>query len=266
MQVLHHIGASWDLPRVQLLGRYGITVTEGVFSYIKLDEETYQTVKDEIMSPHIMYAKLAEFTKKELDDAKWVALTGLRQVGYPQPEGTFDYLNDVYETSASCRVCGIIEGSQKSPFRIKTNNVKFDAFQLGWTFDEIFAKRELYDNLFSKFGIGFWSVLIHKTGKESEKIVQLRLTKCDWKLDMTGIGFEACPICKRKKYLRQLTDFLPPFPRKPEMEVFHGQEYFGSGGSAFHLIYMSQSIRQELIRRKIAKWYQFDPVRCWTKT
>jgi hypothetical protein len=132
---------------------------------------------------------------------------------------------------------------------------------LEWIHDEIFVKRDVYDSVFQPLGVGSWPVLIHRSGEESKSIVQLDLPECDWDFDMSGMQFEVCAECGRKKYRVMPMDFLPPLNGQPPNQIFRGREYYGSGGQADKRIFLSQELRQILLAKKMARWYQFYPMR-----
>jgi hypothetical protein len=260
MRLIHYVGKTWNSDEASFLKRFNINVKEGKHSYIKPDVEVFEHIRERIMEPHLIHGVAADFTKEDLDNAEWVALRGLSPFGYPQPEETFDYIYDVYETSRYCEPCGIIDGPQENSFRIRSDRTKLLAFQLEWTYDEIFVERALYQDLFKGLGVGSRPAIIHRSGKESERFVQLDLEVYDRELEMNNFEFELCLVCHRKKYRRMLVDFLPPFPVSPTRAIFQGREFFGSGGSAFRLIYLTQELRRDLMDRKIARGHQFEPV------
>ncbi|MBP6004773.1 MAG: hypothetical protein KA746_15185 [Pyrinomonadaceae bacterium] len=259
MKVVHDIGERWKPEQVKALETFGISVSEDVFSYVRVDSAQFELINEILMSYHPVHALGAEFDRIDLDRANWLGLTALAPFGYPQPQETFDFV-DVYDTLHRCLKCGMNRGGQKSPFRIKSDKTRFQAFQLGWIFDEIFVKRELYEEVFLPLGIKFLPVVIHRSGEMSELVVQLDLPMSSWLFDMSGMRFELCSQCGQKKYVVLPLDFLPPLKGEPPNQIFRGQEYFGSDASANRRIYLTQDLRQELLRRKIAKWFQFYPL------
>jgi len=261
MKIVHSIGRRWEKDQVESLARFGIFVKKDIFSYINLETVQFDLLKDVVMRSNRIYAFGADFDKTDLTSAEWLALTGLVTFGYPQPEDTFDFLDHVYDTSNSCKSCGIILGTQKNPFRIKSDKTKLQAFQLEWIGDEIFVTKELYEAVFLDLGIGSWPVIIHSTGTESKNVVQLDLPECTWDFDMTGMPFETCSNCGQKKFQVRPLDFLPSLNGRPPKGIFRGREFYGSGGKADKRIYISQKLRQEFLERKIAKWHQFYPLK-----
>lgn len=260
MKVLHNVGHRWKADQVDALADRGITVVEDKFSWISLSAEQFELLRSVLQVHNAMYAVGADFERSDIFNARWLALTGLSEFGYPQPEDTFDFVDMVYDSSHSCKTCGVVSARQKNPFRIKSDKTKLKAFELEWVFDEIFVKKELHEELFTPLGIGSWPVIIHGTGRESENLVQLDLPECEWAFDMTGIEFEFCSECNRKKYRVRPMDFLPQLNGEPPNQIFKGKEFYGSGAQAAKRIYLSQEIMQEFVNRKIANWYQFYPL------
>jgi hypothetical protein len=261
MKILHSVGKRWEKDQVESLSRFGIEVKEDIFSYVSIERDQFELIKDIIMRPNRVYFVGADFDKADMEAADWLALTGLVAFGYPQPDGTFDFLDVVYDTSHHCKKCGVNRGRQKNPFRISSDKTKMPGFQLEWIHDEIFVKREVYDDIFLPLGIEFWPVLIHRSGQISEHVVQLDLPECDWDFDLSGTQFEICEECGKKKYQVTPMDFLPPLNGEPPNQIFHGREYYGSGGQADRRLFLSQELRQKLMMLKIARWHQFYPLR-----
>lgn len=154
----------------------------------------------------------------------------------------------------------IAAGKQFRPFRVKTDKTRIELFQLEWVYDEIFSSIPLYEQVFEPLGIEAIPVIVHRSGLESDKIVQLKLPECDWAFDMSGVVTEKCPTCRNEKYLVRPTDYLSPLAGKPPAEIFFGKEWFGSGAMVTRRVYLSQEFRQTLLRRKLAKWFQFYPL------
>lgn len=265
MRKMHHIGETWKLDQVISLAKYRIFVVEGVFSYIHVDPDEFELIKGIVFRDQPIHVFGADFDTADLDNADWLALNGLQTFGRPQPDDNFDFLDLVYDMSKKCEKCGIFEGKQKQPFRIKSDKTKLAAFQLEWINDEVFVGRDIYEDLFQPIGLGFWPVLIHRSDEISERLVQLDIPESDWQFDMKGMPFEVCSGCNEKKYQVRPLDFLPNLNRRTPNEIFRGLEFYGSGGQADKRIYLSQRLRQELMKRKIAKWFQFYPLKSMPK-
>ncbi|MDM7923542.1 MAG: hypothetical protein QUS14_14685, partial [Pyrinomonadaceae bacterium] len=258
MKIVHSIGKHWEKDQVESLASLGFEVEEDVFSYISVEPEQFELIKEVVMRPNRIYSVGAVFDKADLNGAEWLALTALGGTAYPQPELSWE-VGMVYDVSDRCKKCGLNRGRQRHPFRIRSDKTRLQAFQLEWVYDEIFVQRPLYDEMFAPLGIGYWPVLIYRTGKESENVVQLDLPECDWSFDMTGLRTEDCTECGQRKCVVRPMDFLPPLNGEPPNQIFRGQEFFGSGAQAVKRIYLSQEIRQELLTREITRWHQYYP-------
>lgn len=260
MRIVHFIARRWSKFQQSELAKRNIYVEADKISNIQVDSATFELIKDIALKDGAVYGFGAEFTKSEINDANYAALIGLRTCGYPQPDDTFDFFDEVYKGPQRCQVCGIIPGPQTDPFRIKSDKIKYNAFQLEWIYDEIFVEREFYLTHLQEF-VGSKPVVIHRSGKESTRFVQLDLPEADYNFDMSGMEFIACKACQRKKYSPSFQDFLPQLPRDPETHIFQTREFFGTGAQAFRLIIMSQKIRQIFLDHKLAKWYNFTPLK-----
>jgi hypothetical protein len=262
MKLIVSVRADWTMEQVNALQSFGIfdAKTERRSS-INLEPVIFEQLKEVLISvPHTRCVKRAVFDKLDIANARWLVLAGLSEFGYPQPEDTFDYLYDVYDMKNYCEGCGINKGEQKGSFHIKSDKIKAKMSQLYWTNDQVFVKKEIYESFFKPKNILSRPVIIHRSGKISEEIVQLDLTQCDWQSDFSYQNIEVCKICNTTKYNFMPQDFFPAFPREPEIEMFHSVEHFGSGAAAFKLIYLSQDICRFMIDEKIARWHQFYPV------
>jgi hypothetical protein len=259
MKVLYSIGKTWSRDDQEYLAAVGVNVREEEFSYIQLEQDLYAKVAERVLLGDPIYAVGAKFDSEDLDNADFLAITGLTEFGYPQPDNSLAYLDLVYDQSILCKSCGIAK-RQINPFRINSDKTKLKAFQLTWVHDEIFVKKDFYEELFLPLGIGHKPVLIHRSGDVSGVIVQLDIPSAPWELDMSGVPFELCAVCGRKKYPVRPTDFLPKLSGKPVHKMFRGLEYHGSGAQAYRRIFISQAIRKQFLEERLAKAFQFYPV------
>lgn len=113
MKIIHNIGERWKKEQVESLTRFGFTVREDVFSYIRVEPHQFELIKDIVMPSRPVHAVGASFDKVDMEAADWLALGGLITFGYPQPHDTFDFLDVVYDTSHHCKKCGVNRGRRK---------------------------------------------------------------------------------------------------------------------------------------------------------
>jgi len=260
MKIVHQIFKRWEYKQVQKLAEHGIKVVEDELSTIYLDDNKYQPLKREFEEWKVMHGEAAEFTKTEINRASWLNLTGLKNKSYPQPED--NYLKFTYNLEEYCPQCGI-GAVQKDLFRVEDRLEKTNEkiFQLHWVYDEIFLNIEIYEKFFLRQNIGFKAVKLFPSDKVSQKLVQLDIKSTEWDFDLADVQFVICERCCRKKYSPTLLDFFPKFDGGDCFQLFKGKEYFGNGGRAFKLIFISQILKRILIENKLMKWYQSKPVR-----
>lgn len=72
MQKYHHIGNQWTTEEVKLLRSIGISVKESVFSYINVETDQCERIKDVFNVKTPGYAYGAVFDKTDMNDADWL--------------------------------------------------------------------------------------------------------------------------------------------------------------------------------------------------
>jgi hypothetical protein len=155
--------------------------------------------------------------------------------------------------SEFCHECGI-GLKQNNPIRIASNPVfkTNKLLSLHWIYDELFSEIEYYNTYIKPFGIGYRDVILHRSSKVSDKIIQLDIPTIDLDLDIQNIKSGICPVCKRKKYSAQFMGYFPAYDNTQNLpKIFKTKEYFGLGGhGADHWIVLSQELRQVLVESK----------------
>jgi hypothetical protein len=201
-----------------------------------------------------------EFAASEMDRAKWLGVLPAWHHGYPQPrEEEFGYLDATYDLTDYCRECGT-GARQKAPFRMKREPRwgNRSILQLNWVFDEYFVKPAAWATVFEPFGIGQTAVLGVR-GEELNTVRQLVVEE-SVDLDVTGLPFETCASCGQPKYLPVARGPLPPLKSAPVGHMAKSNQYFGSGGRAFHVVIASGSLGVA-IRRNGVRGVSFVPLR-----
>ena len=195
-----------------------------------------------------------EYTAQDLAQAAWLdMLPNNSALGYPQPDnpedGEPDYLDLTYDRNAPgyCPRCNMYK-VQRAPFRIKSEpRAKAGAFGLHWIFDEIFVRPEVYEAVFRPFGLDYWPVLHHRSGRPLETVLQLKIDKISESpralAAMMGGWVETCPVCHRTKYPPHFPGPPPGFLGPPgPWPVFKSQEHFGSEYSARRGVIVSNDL------------------------
>lgn len=192
-----------------------------------------------------------DFSSDECKRAEYLEMLPTWHYGYPMPdEGNFGYLRG-FDLSDYCPDCGI-ELRQLAPFQMKGAPKwgRRSILQLNWVFDEYFVKPELWTAIFEPLGIGFTPVLSAKNQIVIDSVVQLKVEPLV-ELDLADAAFEVCRRCRRKKYLPIARGFAPKPISTTDHTMMKSQEYFGSGASAFRMVFVSNPLYETLSKARI---------------
>jgi hypothetical protein len=197
-----------------------------------------------------------KFSKSEFESASSLCLMARSNRGYPQPEENFGYLSATYDLTDYCSKCG--NGClQIKLFRLRSVPVlKRSVMQLNWVFDEVFVSHEVWSEVFKPFGIECWPVIAHRSGRETDSVVQLKIED-RVQLRLKGSNGTDCPVCQRSKKLLDLIGFAPA-PISMKGHICRSIQGFGSGAQAFNRVIVSHSLYREIKRAKL-RGVQFYP-------
>lgn len=252
MKKYYQIFNNWELDQAKILKSYGVNTPLG-FQNLKLDEEVFIKLESHFKQWGAMVTIGSEFSSDDLSSAPTLMVLPNWQTLYPQPENNFSYLEETYDLTEYCQLCGI-GAVQKKPFRIK-NEIKWgkkQSFILNWIFDEIFVSKVIYEKVFLPNKIKCLPVLTHKNGKIIENVVQLVINEAAEKLNIDNIEYTKCASCDRKKYTPITNGYFPNFTDDLHtFSILKSQEYYGSGKIASHWIIVSQSFSEKLLNEKI---------------
>jgi hypothetical protein len=175
--------------------------------------------------------------------------------GYPQPQDVYAYKKATYDLSNACRQC-FAGAKQKAPFRMKKSPAwgRRSILQMNWVDDEVFVKPEVYDAIFRPLGVGFWPVVLHKTGAALDNVVQLSIDSlADINVDRTPVE-HTCSQCGRKSYQRSCRGF-PPAPIETDAAIFKSKQYFHGFEKG---VYVSGTFYRTILRANL-KGADFSP-------
>ena len=251
MKIYYIVYNDWTKEQRKILRLFGMNPEEGF-----CDVEIEENEKNAELVKLIDKWKLEKFVatvydKQDYSKSSLFVYVGTRSHGYPQPEDDFGFINLTYKTDDYCKKCGIGK-VQKEPFRLKEpkwgNKMMFE---LNWIFDEVFVKKELYENLFKKLGLECWPVILHKKNVVIDNTVQLKIPVVKIPLSLEKQPYQTCKLCKKKKYDPQVKGFFPGFTKKvPDLPIFKSSEYFGDGLSAINRIFINRQLYTELEKLK----------------
>lgn len=253
MQIIHRISIS-STPEIRReLATMGIVVGASGLITFEIDEthESWPALQPWIARRRAVDFVSTNFSKKEIAEARWLALRPDWHHGYPQPEDThIGYRKATYEMADFCEGCstGL---KQKAPFQMKSEPRwgRRGILQLNWIFDEFFVTPEVWNALFRPYGIGCRPVLNTK-GAELKTVVQLVVQE-EVGVKTEGLEAERCTRCGRLKFLPVVRGPFPPLVNEPSSHMAKTREYFGSGGSAFRGILVSQDLARALEAAKV---------------
>lgn len=187
------------------------------------------------------------FTKAEIAKAAWVELVPNWFHGYPEPDSDdFGYRHTTYDDSAFCPECGV-GLRQVAPFRM-AKEPKWGTrslLQLHWVYDEFFAEPQLLADVFEGFGVQGREVLGPRAAR-LDTVLQLVVPEVA-AVDTEGLAFDDCPRCHTRKYVHPVDDASPRLVAPPAgVHMLRSDAWFGTGGEAHHLVYVSQDLTRAL--------------------
>ena len=257
MKIKHRIGITVDINQLKILNRIGIIDSnfKGSFLLIELyeDDSRYGFFKKYIEEWDLPDIVETEFTDDELNNASLLIYNYTWSNGYPQPEDNFQYKDTTYKKDNYCKSCGV-GLVQQEPFRIRKEPVwkNKKIFDLNWVFDEIFVSTDAYRSIFMPFGIGFKEVRLFKTDTVIQNTVQLDIPTTTEEINLISQPYQICKSCGEKKYSPQIKGALSGLTASVgQLHCFKSREYFGSATNAHKKIFISQKLRQEIIKHKI---------------
>ena len=267
MKKIRKIFAKWIKEDISFLAKYDISITEGYNSFFIEEGEIYHEMIKNLMNPDYSFISrlsknefsdnfaVVKFENDEIKSASYYSIF-LKHIGYPQPDGNFNYRERVYEFSCPIGIgkgcCGF-HNKQKDAFyinKIPKFNKKNLLFSLHWEPDVILIQKDFFSKFFEPRGYKSLPVF-KKLGKEEVKdIVQLVVPICKSPLDLSNSWYRdtksICKCCGTVRYSNQTCDFLPPFENSTAQELCLSQEIFGSGGSSFRRIIITKEFFSEL--------------------
>jgi len=194
-----------------------------------------------------------EFTRRELQRARWLSMSPGWLHDYPQPDGDLGYLKATYDLSEYCSRCGI-GARQVLPFRFR-REPKWGTRQIlgvNWVPDELFVRPEAWEAVLKPFKIQCAPVLQHRSGEELGTVVQLKCDRIsDFELDMKGHESEVCESCGRRKHLPWVRGPISSAVSFPNCDIFKTKDCFGSGASAYRHIIISQALYGAVVGHKL---------------
>jgi len=246
MDIEHRITLAASRGLARRLGKLGIEAVEGFNTIVMMASDPRWPALKAVQSElGLLDIASAVFDDKEIAAAETVAFYATAHRGYPEPSDTAGYLDATYDLSAYCAHCGVGK-KQKAAFRFKTEPTwkRRSVVQLNWVFDEFFVSPSTWEKAFKPLGVGRLPVLNTRGTTEFSNVVQLDISR-RVDVDITGLPFEDCLVCSRRKFQPVADNFMPR-PLDSEAPVFKSSQEFGSGALASRICFSSRSGRLAL--------------------
>lgn len=250
MRIIHRLSIESTAEAADELVRIGVSPkNQGILRTFEVEEgaPSWPQVAEWIRRYNPIDVVHTSFSAEEIESAKWLQVEPQFHWGYPQPEKSFGYLAATYDLEDFCDDCGIGR-RQKHSFTLKGEPKwgRNGILQLNWVFDEFFAKPEIWRSIFRTHSIGYQEVYGRKASK-LDGIVQLKVpTYVKVCADETTAS--ACRKCGRKRYAPPIRGFAPPFLDETTEAMVKSYQYFGSGHSAFQLVFVRNDLAADLRR------------------
>ncbi len=231
-------------------------------SFIKVPLMFFKEHEDILMTGEKSRIRIiAQFTKPEVLEARYVEYGGFREYGFPMPDNNIIYKTIVYDNKL-CPSCKALK-YQINPFRLsKIPSLKKNKFfTTTWEYDAIFVEKEYYTKRLEPLGIGNREVINHKKDIPFEEIVQLEIPRLKFPIDIEKYLEKTCEVCGTKKFNPIIDDFIPPFKEKVTLPIVRSAEIYGKGWLAYNKIYFNNELKNILLEDKQVKWDDLIPVK-----
>ncbi|TNG85236.1 hypothetical protein, partial [Testudinibacter aquarius] len=271
MKIKYRITNSFDKEQVFILEKLGIEVEVGYDNfYLYEDNIHFAEIEKLVIEWGMGSYPETEFSESDREKAVYLNISPTKIFGYPQPEDAeyeypfdiYPYLKDVFEIAKTDLEYGVLKGKQIGGFRLKKepNWGRSSIGSAHWISDFIFAKPEVYQEIFQPLGIKCMPVLEYNTKKELKTVVQLvpqGIAKANLNIKQEQINeIQEVESWGIKKYILFDNDYYPSFDSNPgDFDFFVTQEYFGSGGITNREVIISQKLYRLLKKHKIKGLY-----------
>lgn len=185
------------------------------------------------------------FSEDEIRNSSWLRLISTFEQGYPQPKPNWPIKQLSYEIL--CPKCAI--HNQTAPMRLakEPHLGKKSFFSLIWA-GEIFCTPEVILELEQIQAKGYeaWDMVIHKTGKPSEKVRQLYIpgVASPGVILDNDLERKTCPVCGTIKYYPHQKGVMHIRRESllPDIDFILTHEWFGFGLLAWREILVSNRV------------------------
>jgi hypothetical protein len=257
MKIIHRISLNPNEKQLEELLKLGADCEEvGAGAVVFLMEEghpNWPSISRLIQQWKMLDMVSTRFTKKELAQSQSILMEPGWHSGYPQPENEFGYLHITYDDRAYCNKCGV-GLKQKAPFRM-LHEPKWgsnDVLQLNWVFDEFFVTPNAFASVFEPFGVESLPVLNHKTGRNLESVVQLKIV--DYTIAaivVDDLPKLCCSVCNRVRLGKRAPGRFPHVEMADGSHIAKTRDYFGTDAIAWNEVVISAALYRAAIEKKL---------------
>lgn len=224
---LHEIGIKYRrVPRVN--GQYNISfeIAESDERWGRIQELLRITGKPD--SPYD-----TRFSDFEVQNAEWLRVWGVPQIGYPQPERRWQEEHFNYENK--CPVCGSFRQVSAFFTKAEPKTRRYDFMSLYWT-SALFAVPRVFAALEAHGINGYerWPVFIYKTKEPSATVSQLYIPAATAPTVVQAADLEPftcahCGALKYQRYHKRGITYLRREAIPTGVDLFETYEWFGEG-------------------------------------
>ena len=259
---------------LSFLTNYGIECEDAhgvsVF-YLYEDEENFDAINNFMKANKSSGMRTAEYTKDELNSAKWLTVQSTWFHLNPRPDlrrDDDDFLPKTYDVaSIECHECK--KGLKQKWSFIVDKDPKWGArnfFHLKWMRDELFISKRAENALVANglTGYEFWDVL-RTSGKVIDGVKQLKITShiAEGLNRDTADGTFICQVCNMERYYPPkvgVNMYSAKSFEGVQADIVKTKENIGAGDYIRGLILVTQKFRKVVMDEKLDKGLIFEPV------
>ena len=264
MRLNHYVVVTPSDELAAELQRFGIAVKIKRISTFTMyaDDPRWRRIQNLLRDCHATIREIYEYSEQERRQSPFLDVRSGKEGGYPQPEKDSGWEIATYDLSRYCAACGS-HAQQMQPFHM-IGEPKFgrsDVVSLGWVYDQLFVRTEIWERVFEPFGIESLPVLRHKTRLPLETVVQLKIDDISpFPLDANDKWESSvCTVCGQKKNCGSpRTPYFPHFVGNPKGHLFKTHELFGAGLISARAIICSHELYQAIASAGV-RGFQLEP-------
>jgi len=237
--------------KIQLPGKGGILVSYEITE----SDSRWKNVSELIQKNEVLDMVDTFFDNDEIKKAKWSRLVSTFEQGYPQPKLHWPLKQMTYKDV--CQKCGTRVQSQSLRIQHEPSLGQNSFMSLLWC-GEILSSQNVFEAFAGIKATGYkaWPVLIHKSGRPSEKVSQIYISD----IALPGLIVDEnynrikCSECGVTKYDPHMNGLMSLKRRSllslsKETDFVLTYEWFGSGLIAYREILVSNRVAKLILEK-----------------